>query len=92
MIIAPVTVETGPVDPASLEPRQAGGYRALDAMEKHLAGRQFLVGECYSLADISLYAYTHVAGEGGFELERYPAIRAWLDRVASQSGHVPIDA
>ena len=61
-------------------------------MEEHLAGRQFLVGERYSLADISLYAYTHVAGEGGFELQRYPAIRAWLDRVASQPGHVPIDA
>ena len=50
------------------------------------------MGERYSLADISLYAYTHVAGEGGFELERYPAIRAWLDRVASQPGHIPIDA
>ena len=82
----------GSVDPAALAERRAGGYRALDAMEKHLAGRQFLVGERYSLADISLYAYTHVAGEGGFELQRYPAIRAWLDRVASQPGHVPIDA
>jgi len=82
----------GSVDPAALAERRAGGYRALDAMEEHLAGRQFLVGERYSLADISLYAYTHVAGEGGFELQRYPAIRAWLDRVASQPGHVPIDA
>src|SRR6267378_7510900 len=74
----------GKVDPAALEQRQAGGYRALDAMEKHLARREFLVGERYSLADISLYAYTHVAGEGGFDLRRYPAIRAWLERVASQ--------
>jgi glutathione S-transferase len=49
-------------------------------------------GDRYSLADISLYAYTHVAEEGEFELERYPAIRAWLDRVAAQPGHVPIDA
>jgi len=80
------------VDPAALAAKQAGGYRALDAMERHLAGRTFLVGESYSLADISLYAYTHVAGEGGFDLGRYPAIRAWLDRVASQPGHVPIDA
>ena len=62
--------------------RMKGGYAALDAMEGHLAGRSFLVGERYSLADISLYAYTHVAHEGGFDLEPYPAIRAWLDRVA----------
>ena len=45
-----------------------------------------------TLADIALYAYTHVAGEGGFELERYPAIRRWLDRISSQPGHVTIDA
>jgi glutathione S-transferase len=68
------------------------GYAALDAMERHLEERAFLVGEHYSLADISLYAYTHVAHEGGFELELYPAIRAWLQRVAAQPGHVPIDA
>jgi glutathione S-transferase len=79
-------------DPAQLQARQAAGYRTLDAMERHLAGRSFLVGERYSIADISLYAYTHVAGEGGFELERYPAIRAWLGRVASQRGHVTMDA
>ena len=82
----------GQVDPAALAERQAGGYRALDAMERHLAGRGFLVGEACSLADISLYAYTHVAGEGGFDLGRYPAIRAWIDRVAAQPGHVTIDA
>ena len=70
----------------------AGGYAALDAMERHLGGRTFLVGERYSLADISLYAYTHVAHEGGFDLEPYPATRAWLERVAAQPGHVPIDA
>jgi glutathione S-transferase len=80
------------VDQAALERRQAGGYRALDAMEKHLVRRAFFVGERYSLADIALYAYTHVAGEGGFDLGRYPAIRAWIDRVASQPGHVAIDA
>jgi glutathione S-transferase len=68
-----------------------GGYAALDAMESRLGGREFLVGERYSIADISLYAYTHVAHEGGFELEPYPAIRAWLDRVAAQPGHVAID-
>jgi glutathione S-transferase len=75
-----------------LPARMKGGYAALDAMEQHLASRLFLVGERYSLADISLYAYTHVAHEGGFELERYPAIRAWLERVASRPGHVTIDA
>jgi glutathione S-transferase len=61
-------------------------------MESHLAGREFLVGESYSIADIALYAYTHVADEGGFELGGYPAIREWLDRVAAQPGHVPITA
>ena len=70
----------------------AGGYAALDAMERHLGGRTFLVGERYTLADISLYAYTHVAHEGGFALEPYPATREWIERVASQPGHVPIDA
>jgi glutathione S-transferase len=69
-----------------------GGYAALDAMDGHLSERSFLVGEKYSVADISLYAYTHVAHEGAFELTPYPAIRAWLDRVAAQPGHVPIDA
>jgi glutathione S-transferase len=68
------------------------GYVALDAMERHLGGRAFLVGESYTIADISLYAYTHVADEGGFDLEPYPAIRGWLARVAQQPGHVTIDA
>jgi glutathione S-transferase len=75
-----------------LEERTAAGYRALDAMERYLDGRGFFVGDALSLADIALYAYTHVAHEGGFELERYPAIRGWLDRVAAEPGHVPIDA
>jgi glutathione S-transferase len=75
-----------------LPARMKGGYAALDAMEGHLDGRTFLVGERYSVADISLYAYTHVAHEGGFDLEPYPAIRAWLERVTAEPGHVPIDA
>jgi glutathione S-transferase len=75
-----------------LDERVAAGYRALDALERHLDGRTWLVGDGMTLADIALYAYTHVAGEGGFELERYPAIGAWLDRVAGEPGHVPIDA
>jgi glutathione S-transferase len=68
------------------------GKVALAAMERHLDGREFLVGDRYSIADISLYAYTHVADEGGFDLDPYPAIRGWLERVAAQPGHVPIDA
>jgi glutathione S-transferase len=75
-----------------LPERMRGGYAALDAMERHLDGREFLVGDRYSIADISLYAYTHVAHEGDFDLGGYPAIRAWLGRVAAQPGHVPIDA
>ena len=75
-----------------LDERLAAGYRALDAMERHLDGRTWLVGDGMTLADIALYAYTHVAGEGSFELDRYPAIGAWLERVASEPGHVPIDA
>jgi glutathione S-transferase len=75
-----------------LKERMAAGYRALDAMDRHLDGRQFFVGDRLSLADIALYAYTHVAPEGGFELDSYPAIGAWLDRVAAKPGHVPIDA
>jgi glutathione S-transferase len=78
---------------STIERKTADGYRALDAMETHLAGgRPYLVGERLSLADIALYAYTHVAHEGGFELDRYEAIRSWVDRVASEPGHVPIDA
>jgi glutathione S-transferase len=75
-----------------LPERTAAGHRALDAMERHLEGRQFLVADRFSIADIALYAYTHVADEGGFELRPYPAIRVWLERVASVPGHVPIDA
>jgi glutathione S-transferase len=75
---------------ADLEAKMKGGNRALAAMERHLATRQFLVAERYTIADIALYAYTHVAPEGGFPLEPYPAIRAWLDRVKAQPGHVLI--
>jgi glutathione S-transferase len=66
------------------------GYAALDVMEGHLRSREWFVGESYSIADIALYAYTHVAGEGGFDLAGYPAVRAWLERVKSQSRYIPI--
>ncbi len=68
------------------------GYRALDALERRLEGRDWLVGEGLSLADIALYAYTHVAEEGDYDLGRYPAIRRWCELVAAEPGHVPIDA
>jgi glutathione S-transferase len=75
-----------------VEERTAAGYRVLDALERHLDGREWTVGSSMTLADIALYGYTHVADEGGFELARYPAVAAWLERVASRPGHVTIDA
>jgi len=66
------------------------GHDALAVMDGHLRARSFFVGERYSIADIALFAYTHVAGEGGFDLAPYAAVRAWLDRVRAQPGHVPI--
>jgi glutathione S-transferase len=73
-----------------LEAKRRGGERALTAMERHLADNEFLVGGRFTIADIGLYAYTHVAAEGGFSLEPYPAIRAWLARVAAEPGHIAI--
>jgi glutathione S-transferase len=75
---------------AEAEAKMRGGTAALRAMEGHLEDREFLVAERYTIADIALYAYTHVAPEGGFELEPYPAINAWLERVAAQPGHIAI--
>jgi glutathione S-transferase len=73
-----------------LPQKQKLGYDALGVMEAHLAARGFFVGERYSIADIALYAYTHVADEGGFDLGRFPAVRAWLDRVRAEPRHIPI--
>ena len=61
-------------------------------MERHLDGREWFAGDAMSLADIALYAYTHAADEGGLSLDGRPAIEAWLERVAAEPGHVPIDA
>jgi glutathione S-transferase len=74
-----------------LHAKTDGGYRALDGLERGLTGNEFLVGDRYTLADVALYAYTHVAPDGGFDLSGYPLINAWLERVAAQPGHVPID-
>jgi glutathione S-transferase len=74
----------------ALEAKQKLGYDALGVMEKHLEGNDFFVGGRYSVADIALYAYTHVADEGGFDLEDLPAVCVWLERVSSQPGYIPI--
>jgi glutathione S-transferase len=68
--------------------KQLDGYHALDVMEQQLLRTPYLVGDSYSIADVALYAYTHVAEEGGFRLDGYPAINAWLRRVASHPRHV----
>jgi glutathione S-transferase len=77
-----------------IDRKTVDGYRALAALEAHLgrSGDPYVVGDGLTLADVALYAYTHVAHEGGFDLGGYPAIGEWLDRVASEPGHVPIEA
>ena len=76
---------------AELEPKWAGGNRALGILEEHLAERDWLVGSEFSIADISVYGYVHTADEGGFDLAQYPAVRAWVDRVAARPGYVTMD-
>jgi glutathione S-transferase len=76
--------------PDDLEARRASGREALKVMERHLREREYFVGGRFTIADIGLYAYTHVAGEAGFDLEPLPAIRAWLDRVAAEPGWIAI--
>jgi len=75
----------------ALQRKIAAGHEALRIMEAHLASRSFFVAERYSIADIALYAYTHVAGEGDIDLSSYPAILAWLERVRSMPGYVGMD-
>lgn len=70
--------------------KKKGGYAALDLLEEELQGKRYMVAEQYSLADIALYAYTHVAQEGGFDLAPYPNVRAWCDRIAGQPRWAPI--
>jgi glutathione S-transferase len=76
--------------PPDLEARRASGREALRAMERHLRERDHFVGGGLTIADIALYAYTHLASEGGFDLEPLPAVRAWLDRVAAEPGMIAI--
>ena len=75
---------------ADLESKRGGGYRALDVMERQLSVCDFIANDGYSLADIALYAYTHVANEGEFDLSDYPKINAWLSRVEQQENYVPM--
>ena len=77
---------------AQLPAKRAAGEAALKLMDEHLAGRDWLVGAGPTLADIALYAYTHVAEGGGFRLADYPAVQAWLGRIAATPGYAPMDA
>jgi len=85
-------VEMTPERQAALPGKRKWGVAALEVMEQHLRARRFFVGEAYSIADIALYAYTHVAHEGGFDLAPFPALRAWLERVAAQPAYLAITA
>lgn len=75
---------------ASLEEKKTGGLKALAIMESKLGSQPFFVGEQYSIADMALFAYTHVADEGGFALQDYPAIRAWIERIKGRPNFVPM--
>jgi glutathione S-transferase len=72
--------------------RQEAGRQALRVMDDHLSERRFFVGDRYTIADIALYAYSHVADEGGIDLGPYSAVRRWIDRTSDQPGHVTMDA
>ena len=75
---------------AEIQRRMPLGYAALGVMEEHLRHNDYFVNNSYSIADIALYAYTHVADEGGFELERFPHLQAWLARIRQQPGYLSI--
>jgi glutathione S-transferase len=75
---------------AELPRLQERGRQALTVMEQHLAAQPFFAGRAYSIADIALFAYTHCAAEGGFDLAAYPAVNAWIDRVRGQPRHVAL--
>ncbi len=75
---------------AELEAKQSGGHHALEVMERQLAGHPFIANDQFSVADIALYAYTHVAHEGGFNLRSYPSINDWLARIQARPNYVPL--
>ncbi len=81
-----------PARQAELESRKKGGYAALGVMEKQLLNHAYMAGGQFSIADIALFAYTHVAGEGGFDLANYPAIRAWIRTIERRPKFVAMKA
>ena len=83
-------VEVTPQRKVELKQFFEQGYRALSVMERHLSDREFFVGDRPTVADVALYVYPSVAHEGGFDLESYAAVRAWLERVAALPGYVPL--
>ncbi|MEA5596154.1 glutathione S-transferase family protein, partial [Rivularia sp. UHCC 0363] len=74
----------------ALKEKRDRGYAALEVMENHLTGKTFFVAQRYTIADIALFAYTHVADEGGFDLSKFKAILAWIERVKAQHGYIEI--
>ena len=79
-----------PPPAADIEAKRVAGRAALDVMERYLAHREYFAAERFTIADIALYAYTHVAPEADFDLDLCPAVRAWLERVAAQPGMISI--
>lgn len=77
---------------ADLDAKKPGGYKALAVMERRLQSNEYIANDEFSIADIALYAYTHVAHEGGFDLDEYPSVRMWLQRIEDRSGFVPMQA
>lgn len=87
-----VAMSPDPPPEEQIEARRRDGRVALTIMERHLREHSFFVGDRFTIADIALYAYTHVAPEGGFDLEPLPAVREWLERVAAEPELIPITA
>ncbi len=83
-------LQTGRLEPDDADAirRRTAGEEVLAVLDHHLAEREYFVAGRYTVADIGIYGYTHVAGEAGYEMNRYPAIQAWLKRVAAQPGHI----
>ncbi len=84
------SISDDPPPAAEIEAKRSAGDAALRVMERHLGDCGYLAAERFTIADIALYAYTHVAPEAGLDLESYPAVRAWLERVEAHPGIVPI--
>ena len=85
-----IYVKKSPADEPQWAAKEKGAYAALGVMERALTGRDWLVGDGPTIADIALYAYTHVAPDGGIDLAGYPAVKAWLARMPQQPGYIPL--